>query len=245
MQRIVLQKTTPFPGEFLHGIDLSDFYRCWNLSLSGYLTSAEFNSWNNVYLFPPVSVRTASLADLKQLYITLGAVIPRASWYVACAAIVRAGGHVGIGVNNTRWLSATQMDRLLKIGDIEIAFEETRRSVMPDAACRLCCLWVTDSNTAGEDHIRNMLGPNTYIIHVAIPEQIRVTKADTRWFDAYYQDPQPDYIEHYWRSEAFDADTRSWEYLVEGKIQITDPAQLAHVQQHGGHNALMQVPATH
>jgi hypothetical protein len=137
------------------------------------------------------------------------------------------------------------MDRLLKIGDIEIAFEEMRRSVTPDAASRLCCLWVTDLNNAGEDHIRNMLGPNTYVIRVSVPEQIRVTKADTRWFDAYYRDPRRDYIEHYWRSDPFDANTRFWEYLVEGKIRATDPGQLAYVQQNGGHNALMQVPATH
>lgn len=34
----------PYPGEYFHGVDLANFYPCWNLSLSSQLISSEFVS---------------------------------------------------------------------------------------------------------------------------------------------------------------------------------------------------------
>ncbi|ODH03266.1 hypothetical protein A4S05_19680 [Nostoc sp. KVJ20] len=32
----------PYPGDFIHGINLNDWYPCWNLALCGRLYSPDF-----------------------------------------------------------------------------------------------------------------------------------------------------------------------------------------------------------
>ena len=75
----------------------------------------------------------APLENLKVGHPELGFVTPRAMMFVASAAVIRSGGHLGFGVENTRWMSR-EMDRILRLSDVEIAFEQARRQHAPSAS---------------------------------------------------------------------------------------------------------------
>ena len=99
------------------GIDLNNWHACHNLVLGGTLPSPEF-----LGLFSPglvrQSVRSVSLDELITGKVEIGVISPRfASRVLAPIAINGA---------------------LDKTGTIEIAFEETRRKIAPEAASRLC-----------------------------------------------------------------------------------------------------------
>jgi hypothetical protein len=120
---------------YFHGIDLNNFLPCWNLTLSGQLTSSEYSRFVDRDLANDgQSLRDTPLDSLKFPNPRIGVVTPRAAMVIAAGAIIRGGGHVGFGVQNTRWMSREQMDNILRLSDIEIAFEKTRRELFPDAA---------------------------------------------------------------------------------------------------------------
>jgi hypothetical protein len=233
----------PYAGVYIHGISLSDFLPCWNLSLAGQIMSSEFAAICDSNLaVRQTSIRNSKLSNLKTPQFAFGVVTPRAAQFVCTAAIIRAGGHVGIGVESTRWLPRDEMDRILRIGDMEIAFEEMRRAITPNAASRLCCLWVAEDTDIGQAHVRSMLGVDVFLLRVLIIAAIRVTKTDSRWFDAYAAEPRDEYIANYWNGVPYEVHVPTWEYLVEGVITVIDDAALAHVREHGAHRKLMAQP---
>ena len=139
---------------------------------------------------------------------------------------------MGIRSENTRWLPKPNLDKILRLGDIELSFEEVRRRILPDGASRLASLYVADDSDVGRAHVRSMLGADIHILAVTIPLSLRVTKVDTKWFELYCHDPKPQYIEKYWSSEQCNAAAPTWEYLGDGMIEA-DPASLEHVRKFG------------
>lgn len=182
-----------------------------------------------------VSVNDVPIDLLKARGLPTGVSTPRATWCVWAAAIIRKGGHVGIGQIDTKWISRSRMDEIVRIGDIEIEFERIRRDINPASASRLSCLWVADDNEVGTAHIRSMLGPNIFIIKVKIPGALNVTKVNTFWFDAYYRENKKEYIENYWKSTQAKEEPQTWEYLVDGIIEVYDEKDIECIRQHGGH----------
>jgi len=226
----------PYPGRFIHGINIYDWYPCWNLALCGRLWSPDFAALCDPGLAAAhVPLRDVSIQSLRTGGIPQGVPTPRATWYVWAAAWVRRGGHIGIGLENTQWEPPERLDKILKLGDIELSFEDIRRKVLPDGASRLASLYVADDSDLGRAHVRKMLGATVHILKVTIPLALRVTKCDTRWFELYYQDPKPEYVESYWSSTAFDDLTPTWEYLVDGMIEVDDPAGLKYIREFGAH----------
>jgi hypothetical protein len=224
----------PYPGRFVHGIDLGDWYPCWNLALAGRLWSPDFMA----LIDPGLAASHQPLRDvpidvLRTTGVPQGVPTPRATWYVWAAAWVRRGGHVGIGTEITRWLPQTNLDRILWLGDIELSFEECRRRLLPDGASRLASLYVGQDSDRGRAHVRSMLGADVHILRVTIPLALRVTQVDTRWFDLYCHDPKSEYIEEYWSSTPCDPAGPSWEFLVDGMIELDDPEGLEHIRQFG------------
>lgn len=231
-----MQHSSVLTGHFIHGVDLDDWYPCWNLALSGRLSSPDF--------FATVDPGTAAvhgrirdtpIEDLRTKGLPSGIPTPRAAWCVFAAAVARNGGSVGIGTTNTEWLSAEDLDMFRRRGDIELAFEECRRSVAPDAPSRLSSLYIAEDSPAGRTHVRQMLGEHIHVLRVTVPIAVRVHRADTQWFDRYCRDPNPLYIENYWRSVRAGGDSETWELLVDGVVQADDPAGLDHLRQFGAH----------
>jgi len=59
------------------------------------------------------------------------------------------------------------------------------------------------------------------------------TKAAEVWFDAYWQEPNPDYIDKYWLGACKYTNRQTWEYLVDGMIETNDPEGMEHLRKHG------------
>ena len=225
-----------YSGTYLHGIDINNWYPCWNLSLSGRLDSPDFMALCDSGLKEKhVSVNDVSIDFLMTCGLPIGALTPRAGWYVWAAAIIRNGGHVGIGQIDTKWINREDRDSIITIGNVEIEFERVRREMFPASVSRLSCLWVAEDNQIGDAHIRTMLGPNIFILKVKIPAAINVAKVNTLWFDAYRRENKRDFIENYWKSIPEQEDTQTWEYLVDGRIEACDEKDLEYIRQHGAH----------
>ncbi len=231
----------PYPGRFAHGVNVGDWYCCWNLALAGRLWSPDFAALTDPGLAAAHQpLRDVPIHVLRTTGVPLGVPTPRATWYVWAAAWVRRGGHGGIGTEDPKWLPRAELDQILRLGDIELAFEEARRSLLPDGASRLASLYLADDSDVGRAHIRVMLGSDILILRVTIPLALRVSRVDTKWFDLYCHDPKPEYIENYWLSRPFDPETPTWEYLVDGMIEVDDPDGLAHIRDYGAHRFIGQ-----
>jgi hypothetical protein len=224
----------PYPGDFAHGIDLDDWYPCHNLALCGRLYSPDFAASCEPGLAASHRcIKDIPIESLMQSGTPMGVLSPRASWYVWAAAIIRSGGHVGIGSIDTKWFPKSHMDRIVCIGDIELAFEKVRRDIAPQAVSRLACIWVAENTSIGQAHIRSMLSVNTLILKVKIPTANGVSKVDTSWFDLYCTDFKQEYIEKYWQGVVLDPKVPKWEYLVDGVIEVNDPEGLEKIRKKG------------
>jgi hypothetical protein len=226
----------PFPGKHLHGISLGEWYPCWNLALSGRIASPDFLAFCEPELAAShQSIRDISIKCLRTESIFMGVSSPRTARYVWAAAIIRRGGHVGIGSIDTKWLDQEEMGRIVAIGDMELEFERVRREIAQNAASRLSCLWVAEDTEEGKTHIRSMLGSDILILKVRIPVALRVSKVDTTWLDAYFEEPRQEFIENYWRSIPFNEQRVTWEYLVDGAIEVNDPEGMECIRRYGAH----------
>ena len=119
------EKLKPYPGRFIHGVNVGDWYPCWNLALAGRLWSPDFAALTDPGLAAAHQrLRDVPVEVLRATGVPQGVPTPRATWYVWAAAWVRRGGHVGIGTDDTKWLPREELDEVLRLGDIELFFEE-------------------------------------------------------------------------------------------------------------------------
>ncbi|MFX0200220.1 MAG: hypothetical protein ACFFCW_29220 [Candidatus Hodarchaeota archaeon] len=224
----------PYAGRFIHGVDLTNGYPCWNLSLSGQLFSPDFVA----AVDPGVaachkSIRDFDMALLEKGYTPQGAYTPRGVWFIEAAARIRMGDHERWKGQSAYHFSKNETNRILKMGDVELAFERDRRRIAPDAVSRLSCLYLAEDSETGRAHLKRMLGSNIHILRVAIPYALRVSKCDTGWFDAYWESGDRQYIENYWKGIPFDSNRPTWEFLVDGVIEADDPEGMKYLREHG------------
>jgi hypothetical protein len=210
---------TPFrkSGYFLHGVNLDDWYPCWNLALSGMLTSPDFMA----SIEPGFSgrhhrIRDATLEELRTIGLPRGVPTPRA------VSSLFAGAVPTQDVSRHR---------------IELAFESGRREVAPEAPSRLSSLYLAEDSEAGRAHVRDMLGPDIHILRVVVQVAARTHLGDTRWYDLYCKDPDPTFIVKYWQSVPSGSDPATWEILIDGQIRVEDKEGLEHLRVHGAHRA--------
>ncbi len=238
---VVHKEPKRYSGRFIHGINTRNWYPCWNLDLDGRLRSPDFLALIDPGLAAAHRpLRDTPVEELKTLEGLQSALTPRAARYVGAAALIRRGGHVGIGAEETRWLDPASEDEILRLGDIELAFEEARRKLLPEGASRLASLYLADDSDSGRGHIRAMLGDEVTILKVTIPFALRVTRVDTGWFDRYCREAKPEYIKNYWASIPINKAAPTWEYLVDGMIELDDPEGLEYVRQVGAHRFIKQ-----
>lgn len=227
----------PYPGAYLHAINLNDWYPCANIANTGGFPSAEFARVAEL-------IRTQSTVfqpgyreiDLDAPEPGIGCAFPsrRAISSIHFAPFIRAGGKLGIGIENTVWFDEDQYTRILRFDELEKAFEKRRRSIAPNSASRLGCIWVADDSAEGCAML-NKIFEGAYILKVEIVAALRVTRADSRWVDAYAYEKSKNqiHIDAYWNGEKFPDEGESWEYLVEGRIGATDETQVQYVREHG------------
>lgn len=225
-------------GYFLHGINLDDWYPCWNLALSGTLTSPDFMA----SIEPGFSschqrIRDVPLEELRMAGLPRGMPTPRAVWALFAGTVASRGGHLGMGIGNTRWLPRSETDECVSRREVELAFEQGRREVAPEAPSRLSSLYLAEDSDVGRTHIRNMLGPDMHILRVVVAAAVRVHRADTRWYDRYCAERDPNYITNYWQSLPAGSDPATWEILLDGQIRAWDEEGLEYIKNHGAHRA--------
>jgi hypothetical protein len=219
----------PYPGTFLHGLDLDDWYPCWNISLSGQIMSPDFLALVDEGLRQAhTSVREVPLEALVDPSRLPGGVpTPRAINAIFAASGLRT--RLGDALD-----APDAVRRIIRMGDLEVEVESARRAVRPDAPSRLSSIYLADNTSHGRAHIMDMLGyRRLYIVNVSVPGALRAARFDTAWFDAYARDPKDEYLEHYWNGEQYGGQYPTWEHLVEGVVRLDDAAQLAHIRAEG------------
>lgn len=230
-----LNKPQEIPGVFLHGIDLKNWYPCWNIPISGELWSPDlYTSGDPAICAVHKSIRDLEISQLEMKPSSIiGFLSPRVMKYIWPAAVIREGGRVGYGLHNTDWLPDAEMD-FIEESDIELKFEEVRRKILPNAASRLCCLFVAENTQYGIELIKKIFPNNDLrIVKVTIPMALRFNKVDSKWFDEYHENPKDEYIKNYWMSVPYDESVPTWEYLLEGLIKIKYPEDLEFIRKYG------------
>ncbi len=224
----------PYPGNYVHGVDLNNGYPCWNLSLSGKLHSPDFVA----AIDPGVhechrSIRDTDIALIEKGHTPPGAYTPRGIWFIQAAAQIRTGTYKEWSAASTSHFSDSEVDRIAKMGAVELALERRRREVAPESVSRLSCLYLADDDEFGRKHLQRMLGTNIHILRVRIPLAIRLTRCDTAWFDAYWKDADLLYIDNYWNGTALNSGQPTWEYLLDGMIEANDPEGMEYLIRNG------------
>lgn len=224
----------PYPGDFLHGVDLGNGYPCWNLSLSGKLHSPDFVA----AVDPGVhdchkSIRDTEIQLIEQGHTPQGAYTPRGIWFIQASQQIRLGEYARWKESGSAHFSEFEADEIVKMARVEIAFERRRREIAPDAVSRLSCLYLADDDEFGRRHLQRMLGPHIHILKVKIPLAIRVSKCDTKWFDEYWNDENNEYIDKYWNGECAYTQHPTWEYLLDGMLEANDPEGMEYLRKHG------------
>jgi len=220
------------PGIFYHGIDF-DNEESWFPRLNLLNTGALFTPDYIAYVEPNLGSAHTSihLQDIEYLknkaFCGMGALSPRAGKYVWGASLIRSGFHLFKGTINPVQFTQDEETEIIKKSDIEVKFEEIRRVVNLEAASRLNCIFLADNL----ENIKRMFdyNPRISILEVSIPAAIRFTRADSKWYEEYCRTGDEENIEKYWRGVQFGDTPDSWEYLVDGRIQVNDIEKLKYI----------------
>ncbi len=216
-------------GIFHHGIDFDkedSWYPRLNLLNGGALFTPDYIAYAEPNIAAVhTSIRIQEIEFIKyRAFCGSGALTPREGKYIWGGSIIRSGFHLYKGSINRIQLSQEEEAEILKKSDIEIKFEDIRRRVNPDAASRLNCIFISDNI----ENIKRMFdySPCISILEVSVPAAIRFTRADSKWYEEYCRTSDEINIKNYWEGIQYGDDADSWEYLVEGKVQINDAEKL-------------------
>ncbi|MDX2001790.1 MAG: hypothetical protein SFW35_05135 [Chitinophagales bacterium] len=201
----------------LHCIDLSDKLKCLNLCSTGTLSSLL-----TVQLFIDDKKPNPMYVDIEKLRSCSEEEINGLSSARMLFVFQRS-----VLKTYSRPLTENEEKQVRK-GDLEIEFEGARRIYKPAAPSRLSCLYLVENNTDGRDTLGNMFRgafKDPMIFEVSILNQLEVMRFDHNWVEIYYDDPQEGYLKSYWSGELYDSKNPSWEYLLEGTVQLTDLKQ--------------------
>jgi len=210
-------------NKYLHCIDLSDKLKCLNFCSTGVIHS----------LLPVQLVISDKRPNLRDVAIEVlrncteeninGLTSPRMI-YVYQRSIF----------NNLKRTLTPDEERFIKIGDLEIAFEEARRKHNYGAPSRLSCLYLVEDNDDGRCVLKEMFGQvfgNPEILEVSILDNMELMRFDYRWIDLYFKDPQAEYLKNYWEQKTYN-NMPSWEYLLEGSIRMTNKEQHKKIEEY-------------
>lgn len=201
----------------LHCIDLSDKVKCLNLCSTGTLSSLL-----TMQLFIDDKKPNPMHLDIEKLRSCTAEEINGLSSPRMLFVFQRS-----MLKTYSRPLTENEEKQVRK-GDLEIEFERSRRIYCPAAPSRLSCLYLVDNDTRGWDTLGNMFRrvfKDPMIFEVSIFNQFELMRFDYNWVELYYDNPKEEYLESYWSGEMYDSKVPSWEYLLEGTIQLTSSEQ--------------------
>lgn len=219
--------------KYVHGVDLENDILVHNLGVGqGKMISTDFLGTHD----PGIRERhrrvaTVPISEIATMAMDGNVLSPRLSKFFTFAAILESGRVVVDGYDRIWEITDGQKRRIFETRNLELAFEEGRRRFAPDSPSRLTCIWLAEDSPEGKGVIRWMM-PNVYIAQARIDVATGYAEVDSSWFDAYLNSPKPEFIERYWAGEAHPKEPRK-EILVDGVVQLTDPAQLQHIKESG------------
>jgi hypothetical protein len=121
-----------------------------------------------------------------------------------------------------------ERERILRIADRELMYEEVRREVASESASRLACIWLAEDNVEGRNLVWQLKGNGAFVLSVRVLAAARWTRVDARWLEG---DPSKDEIRGYWSGGA-KGENPLWEFLLEGTIACIDDEELVRLRQH-------------
>lgn len=132
------------------------------------------------------------------------------------------GLRIGLGeFPNTKFLTQTQINKIIKVSELEIEFEKVRREINPNLPSRLACVYLAENNIEGRVMLQNMFHrkKNVGIFPVEIIYCDKFHCADSKWVEIFEMTGERSSIEQYWKG--IESDNKpQYEYLVDGKIQL-------------------------
>ncbi|MFZ2188779.1 MAG: hypothetical protein WAV73_04420 [Candidatus Moraniibacteriota bacterium] len=181
------------------------------------------------------SAKDISVAELKSNPNSIKNFVGRRSaWYIWAGAILRNGGKIGIGVPpyDTNWLRDKEKERIIRVSNLELKFEEIRREINLELPSRLTSLYLADNNSNGHKVIESSIKNNYEEFRVKIVDCESFAKVDMRWIDMYSDSPKVEFIENYWLGNPASGNNEDchWEYLLEGSIELIDKSNLKTIQ---------------
>jgi hypothetical protein len=171
-----------------------------------------------------------AIDDLRYGKAQLGAVTPRLAAVGIEAALLRNDIKITDGYGREILYSEEGRAERIKRADIELEFEHYRRQHYPEKVSRLTCIYLAKRTSAGARLIHSMLVADAEILNVKIPVCLAITRADVSWYDEYVSNPEQEFIESYWSGRQF-SETESWEYLLDGSIEVEDSSLLKVLEQ--------------
>lgn len=216
--------------EFIHAIEISNFYPCHNIGIDGALYSPAFPTGigKTQKQITEFSIEQLANGDLET---GMGMVTPRFANVCIETALLRKGQKIVNGYGQETIYSQETKDLKIKYADAELEFERVRRKYFSDKVSRLICIYLAERTKHGRELVQSMFGINVDVLEVKITHQLAISKVDVSWFDLYIDHPNEDYIIQYWSGSSKNEVPR-WEYLLEGRIELED-SSLLHVLDNG------------
>lgn len=176
---------------YLHSIDLSDWYSCYNLSVGGILTSAKIIN----------AVVQPNLKDLKNINPLQKAITSTPTPTGQIVLMNTDAKRRSIEIDFENYRNKNHEDTPSRLNTLYVA-EDT-----PEGKEMLLNMF-KDENS------------HRKILTVTLLPNARIHKADKRWYEEYYEDKKEIYIKNYWEGTPYNDNSR-WEFLVEGSLKIT------------------------
>ncbi|MBW0434911.1 hypothetical protein [Leptospira yasudae] len=216
-----------FTQTYLHSVDLDNSILVNNLLVDGRLRTPNF-----LYEYEPLfknnktRIEDQSIENLKYLTEAVPPTFtPRAYIYVLAGAAFRTGGNANFGhMLKEEDVEVLTKEQIIRMADIELAFEQKRREIDLNLVSRLSCIWLAEDNDSGRKLLSEMLGEKRRLLvrvkPLFDPVISNLSKVDVSWYNKYYQIKEEDYIKKYWTG--FASQTPQWEVLYDGIVELVD-----------------------
>jgi len=216
-------------GQYVHGYRADNWLARSNMGIEATLFSTEVLTLENPASF--VSIRNVPIEALRTWSdVPPLALLPRAQSLVHAHNIRIARDYQrplsDLGI------SAEQANRITRLAEYELAFEEVRRRVSPDAPSRLSCIYLAEDTIDGRNYASQMATIEGFVLTVRVPLAIRSARLDARWLGSSLDIPADDRIRGYWSGEAMSGGDPVWEWLVDGVIRCVDPEEFLRVRRY-------------
>jgi hypothetical protein len=217
----------------IYFVNLDDILICHNLAFTKVAISSSLTHKTTlqrihpVYTIEPEKMLT-DINAFKDSFIS-----PRLT-YVMLSCWHRNNYKIGIGLEDTKWFSEGNVEKINKLAETEIAFEKVRRLVNSSLPTRLTCIYLAEDNLEGRTMLQNMFPSkkNFRIVPIKIRFCDKIHKADSKWISNYELTGDFLSIENYWKGLQFD-DQPQFEYLLDGQIELADSEDSEYIKQYG------------